>query len=386
MNVRRIFKLYLFFALALLLVACNGQQVSGGPYVWIDVPTDGLRVPSGRAVRIEGHASYGNGIARIEIWVNGEPHLVQDALSVQGSLTHFDQMWMPPGDGEYVIQAVAIGDDGVESVPDVVRLYIGEAVAEASPTPSPVPVEPTEVSATMTPTPVATDVTAPTDVPPPTDTIPPPTATVPPPTLTPTPTPPPEASIQFGADSEEIDAGKCTKLRWDVQNVQAVFLGGDGVAGKGSKEVCPCEDTTYVLSIQLLDGGTMERSVTVRVKGSCVVPTTKPTVAPPDTDPPPVPSIVSPTGGVGLGCDKVILDWDGVTDPSGVTYRVQVEQQITASKWDEVSGSPWKDLTPTKLVLDLDCGGIYRWRVRAEDGAGNDGAYSGWAEFGVALP
>jgi len=377
MSIRRVSKGYLRLVFVLLLAACKAQSASGVPYVWIDVPTDGLRVPVDQAVRIEGHASYSGGIARVEIWANGELHLVQESLPVQGNLAHFEQSWMPPGAGVYVVQVIAVGVDGAESAPDVVRLAVGDVVAEVTPTHTPPPEEMVEPTSTVTPTLEATETPTATAAP---------TATFPPPTRTPTP-PPPAAVIEFLADAEEIDAGKCTKLRWKVQNVQAVYLDGKGVVGEGSQEVCPCEDTTYVLSVTLLDGAETERSVTIRVKGSCVTPTSKPTVPPPDTTPPPVPPVVAPTGGAALACDKVTLDWDAVSDPSGIAeYRVQVEQEVTPGNWDPVSGSPWTGLTGTELELDLGCGGVYRWRVRAVDGVGNESVFSAWAEFGINLP
>ncbi|MBN1975852.1 MAG: hypothetical protein JW918_00495 [Anaerolineae bacterium] len=376
MNNRRASKFYLGLVLVFLLAACKVQPASSVPHVWIDVPVDGLRVPVDQSVRIEGHASYDGGIARVEIWANGELHLVHESPPTQGNLAHFEQSWMPPGAGEYIVQVVAVGNDGAESAPDVVHLYVGGAVDGATPTHTPVPggtevVEPTPV---VTPTLAATETLTP-------------TATIPAPTRTPTPTSLPDATIEFWADAGEIDAGKCTKLHWKVQNVQAVFLDGKGVVGVGSQEVCPCEDTTYILSVTLLDGTKTERSVIVRVKGSCVTPTSKPTVPPPDTTPPPVPPIVAPTGGAALACDKVPLDWDAVSDPSGIAeYRVQVEQEITPGNWDPISGSPWTGLSGTDLELALDCGGVYRWRVRAVDGAGNESDFSAWAEFGVNLP
>jgi hypothetical protein len=376
MSIRRISKSCFFFAVIALLVACKGQQTSGGPYVWIDVPTDGLQVPPDQAIRIEGHAAYGGGIARVEIWVNGEPHLVQDDLSVRGSLAHFDQMWMPAGIGEYVVEVKAIGGDGAESIPDVVRVYVGEAVAEVGPTATPAPTsEEADPTATATPEPEVTEVVTP-------------TATFPPPTHTPTPPPTtPAAVIEFWADAGEIDGGKCTKLHWNTENVQAVFLDGDGVVGKGSKEVCPCEDKTYILSVTLLDGGTTERSATVRVKGSCVKPTTKPTVPPPDTNPPPAPQLVSPAHEESLTCvPKVTLDWKAVTDPSGIDeYRVEVQRSPVGVNWDSVDGSPWTGIGDTDLEIDVECGWYYRWRVRAVDGAGNVGPYSGWFVFIVPL-
>jgi hypothetical protein len=375
MKTRRVSRVHLSLVFVLLLAACSGQLASNTLQVWIDVPTDGLRVPVDRAVHIEGHASYSGGIARVEIWVNGEPHLVQEDPPTRGNLAHFDQMWVPPGAGEYIVEVKAIGADGAESAPDVVRLYVGEAVAEATPTLAPTPEGEVEPTSAFTPTLEATEALTP-------------TATFPPPTRTPTPTsPPPAAIIEFWADAGEIDAGKCTKLHWRVENVQAVFLDGGGVVGTGSREVCPCETMTYVLSVTLLDGAKTERSVTIKVKGSCAMPTTKPTVSPPDTTPPSVPSVASPTGGAVLDCDEVTLDWNSVSDPSTIAeYRVQVELQVTPGNWDPVSGSPWNGLSETELELTLDCGGFYRWRVKAVDGVGNGSDFSAWAEFSINLP
>jgi hypothetical protein len=386
MNVLRISRNCLIFGLTLLLSACFGQPTSGGPYVWIDVPTDGLQVLVDQTVRIEGHASYSGEIARVEIWANGELHLVQENPPVQGDLAHFDQSWMPPGAGEYVVEVKAVGADGAESVPDVVHLVVGKAVAEVTPTPTPESTEVVEPTLIVTPTLVVTETPTPTATA---------VATIPPvtraPTSTPTPTPtppPPEAMIDFGASAAQIDAGDCATLLWHVENVKAVFLDGVGVAGVGSKEVCPCKDTTYVLSITLLGDTKTERSFTLRVKGSCITPMPTSTPTPePDTTPPPVPPVVSPTGGAALACDKVTLDWNGVSDPSGIAeYRVQVQQEVTPGNWDDVSGSPWNGLSGTELELDLDCGGVYRWRVKAVDGVGNESAFSAWAEFGINLP
>jgi hypothetical protein len=376
MGTRRVFKLYSFFVLTLLLVACNGQPVSGGPYVWIDVPIDGLRVPPGQAVRIEGHASYDGGIARVEIRVNGEPHLVQEDLLVRAGLAHYDQMWMPPGDGEYTIEVKAVGADGAESVPDTVRLYVGEVVAEVSPTATPLPtvedVEPTQVT---TPTIEATE-------------VPEATATLPPPTLTPTLPPPTAAAvIEFWADAEQVNAGSCTTLRWRVENVQAVFLDGNGVAGSGSQEVCLCQDEVHTLTVTRLDSEQEQRQITIRVTGSCVTPTPKPTVPPPDTTPPPAPNLVSPEHDKTLPCaSKVMLDWNPVTDPSLIAeYQIQVQRSPVGVNWKEVSGSPWTGVSATKKEIDVECGWTYRWRVRAVDGAGNVGSYSGWFVFIVPL-
>jgi hypothetical protein len=54
-------------------------------------------------------------------------------------------------------------------------------------------------------------------------------------------------SINFWTDRDAIDAGQCTTLRWDVRNVQAVYLDGEGVAGVSQREVCPGDTKHYNL-------------------------------------------------------------------------------------------------------------------------------------------
>lgn len=75
----------------------------------------------------------------------------------------------------------------------------------------------------------------------------------------------PDYSINFWADSTNLNGGQCTTLRWDVRNVQAVYLNGEGVAGVSSREVCPGNSQTYTLSVVKLDGGQDSRQVTINV-------------------------------------------------------------------------------------------------------------------------
>ncbi|MBK8051031.1 MAG: hypothetical protein IPK16_30415 [Anaerolineales bacterium] len=48
----------------------------------------------------------------------------------------------------------------------------------------------------------------------------------------------PDYSINFWADNTNPTVGSA-RLRWDVRNVQAVYLDGEGVAGVSDREVCP---------------------------------------------------------------------------------------------------------------------------------------------------
>ncbi|MBN1180354.1 MAG: hypothetical protein JXD18_14170 [Anaerolineae bacterium] len=339
-----------------LLAGCATPTPASGPVVWIDVPPDGLRVPANQPVRVEGHAAYRGGVARIEIWVGGELHLVQDDPPVSGGLAHFDQMWMPPGSGEYTVEVIAVSGDGLASAPDSVRLVVGEQVAEASPTPVATPV-PTEEPPTATPVPTSTPV--------PTPTPPPPTAT-------------PPAVIEFWADSEQVAAGSCTTLHWRVEQVQGVFFDDYGVTGEETRQVCPCADETHTLRVILNDGSEEQRSITIHVTGSC---------APADSVGPAAPAQLKPLDEEAFACiPDTILRWSAASDPSGVAeYRVEVQRHAGDNNWQPVTGSPWTGVSALELLVDVECGWYYRWRVQAVDGVGNVGSFSGWFRFDVLL-
>lgn len=75
----------------------------------------------------------------------------------------------------------------------------------------------------------------------------------------------PDYSINFWADNTNLTGGQCTRLRWDVRNVQAVYLDGEGVAGVSDREVCPSSTRTYTLQVVKYDGGQDSRQVTINV-------------------------------------------------------------------------------------------------------------------------
>jgi len=112
------------------------------------------------------------------------------------------------------------------------------------------------------------------------------------PTRTATPTPAAEANISFSASKKEITAGECVTIKWSVENIRAVYYNGDGKTGSGEEKECPTSTTTYTLKVELLDGSTTERTITIKVK-----PKEEPTAVPEPTDVPasatPVPA--SPT-------------------------------------------------------------------------------------------
>ncbi len=356
---RRLAVAALLLALLAGMAGC-AREVTTGPRAWIDFPRDGASGPPDVPVKVVCHASAPNGVAEVALLVNGEEYRRGAPAEAGASLARLTLEWLPAGPGVYMLQAVAYDTAGVASSPDNVTVRVkGTAPEETADTATATPV------ATSTATPVATSTPTPVE---PTHT---PVATR---TPTESPTSIPPAEVRFWADSEEIEAGGCTTLHWQAEHVTAVYLNGEGVAGEGSREVCPkATSMTYVLHVEA-PGGNQDVSITILVASP-----------PPDTTPPPAPAVLSPSGGQVLTCLSVLtLKWSAVSDPSGIQgYLVKLEYQESAGVWKVVGG--WGPLTENQLEVDVDCGVIYRWTVRARDGAGNYGAWAPWAQFSLSL-
>lgn len=210
-----------------------------------------------------------------------------------------------------------------------------------------------------------------------------PTDTPVPPTDTPVPPPPPPSDVRLWADSENVQAGKCTTIRWHVSNVNAYWVNGQpGADDDGSHQTCPCQDETHTLRAVKKDGSEQTLSVTIRVSGQCAAP------PPPqeDTTPPPVPSPAVPANGLELSCrSKQTLVWVPVSDDSGgpVVYYVKLERQVTPGNWQSVRG--WGPVSGKQVEADVQCGVIYRWTVRDQDGADNYSDWSSWSHFSIRL-
>ncbi|MBU2609566.1 MAG: hypothetical protein KJ606_01270 [Chloroflexi bacterium] len=346
--------LHLFTLLVILslLAGCNLPASAGGVSVWIDVPLDGLAFPSVQGIKISGHAASPGGVSRVEIWINSALLTTINDPITEGELARFYTEWTPTAPGEYVIQALAFGADGTASQPDSARVTFGDV---AAPVISVTPV------VTDTPTPVISVTPVVTDTP------------------TATSTPPPDAVVQFWAEPAEIRAGACTTIRWHAENVQRVIFGGIDQSLDGSYRECLCSNQRYTLTIIHLDGTEERRPVDVAVSGVCVTPT------PPDTTPPPAPTPAVPANGLTLSCRaSQNLVWLPVSDPSGISgYYVKLEMEVTPGNWRSAGG--YGPVTDKQVNVTVQCGGIYRWMVRAQDGAGNVGPWSGWWQFAITL-
>jgi len=217
------------------------------PQVWIEFPFEGQTLPMG-PVTLVAYAADPTNVVQIDLRVNGQAVPAGPPRGIDANngyrLARLDFTWQPLAQGQYLLEARARNSAGTYGLPTTVKFCVGSCQ----------PITPT-----WTPTPAArrfTDTPTPTPVTP-TRTHTPITAVAPPPPpITPTRThtpitavaPPPPASINFRSDAPYVNGGSCTTLRWDVDNVRAVALDGQGVVGHSSRQVCPCQQTTYTLN------------------------------------------------------------------------------------------------------------------------------------------
>lgn len=324
-----------FILFALLITGCDAGLPSR-TYVWIDVPRDGLTFADLQPVNVEGHATGSDGIARIELYVDGELWRGLDDPAVEDDLAWFEIEWLPPGLGVYTLRAIAYGESGEASSYDQAVITIGE------PTATPVPL----ISVT--------------------------------PKITDTPTPVPQAGpiVQFWADPETIDAGDCTDIHWQVEDAKKVVIGGEEQPLEGVLQACLCKGETYTLTVTDLDGKEEQYRINIDVVGTCE-----------DNQAPPAPVLSSPGNGSSLSCTYLQnLAWSAVSDASGISqYQLSVQRHYGDFNWVDVPGSVFSDISSNSKTITVDCGCYFRWRVLAVDGEGNIGPWSGWWQFTVNL-
>jgi len=111
------------------------------------------------------------------------------------------------------------------------------------------------------------------------------------------------------------------------------------------------------------------------------------TSTPPDLTSPPAPQPSVPADGLSLSCRaNQTLVWVPVTDPSGISeYNVEFQRRSSENdKWSTAPGSPIVT-AEHNTQISVQCGWYYRWRARAQDGAGNMSEWSSWSYFDVSL-
>jgi len=279
----------------------------------------------GETITIVLHAYAREGVAEVQLAVNGQPYRLAQAAQPGDKFVEIQVEWQPGAPGDHRLSITPFDMTGEAGHPAHVSVRVTGEVA--TPLLTPTEIAPTVPPGEAPPPPTGTPLPPTAAPPPPTGTPRPPTATPPAPTVTPVPpTPVPPTPVP--------------------------------------PTVTPVPPTV----------------TPVPPSPTPIPPSPTPL---PDTEGPPAPGLVSPTGGVGVPCADVTLDWNAVSDPSGIgTYYVKVEKVTGSFK----SGG-WTT-TVTERVIPIawfECGQSYRWSVAAEDGADNMGAWSGWAQFTVTI-
>ncbi|MGB3903845.1 MAG: hypothetical protein WBB22_02895 [Anaerolineae bacterium] len=354
--------------LGLTAAILSCAPVETRPRAWIDWPRDGFETDVGTTVTIMAHAYARGGVAEVHLAVDMQPYRVVPPDLAGEEFVEVSTEWIADEPGTYLLSVTAFDAAGGASNPASVTVNVVGDAPQLIITPG----EPTDTpTSTGEPTHTPTSTGEPTDTPTstgiPTDT---PTST---PTSTAT-TPPRVVITMFEASKTQIMAGECPVIfTWRAEAPTAIYFDGEGVTDNpGSRDRCPESTRTYEL---VAEGylGPVTASITIVV------------IQPPtDTEGPPAPGGLSPTGGAAVDCGAVTLSWNPASDPSGIDmYYVKVEKVTGTYK----SGA-WTT-TDTELTIAaawLECGQQYRWAVRAEDGAGNVGPWSSWSQFGVKLP
>jgi len=95
-----------------------------------------------------------------------------------------------------------------------------------------------------------------------------------------------------------------------------------------------------------------------------------------DSIPPPTPSLISPENGDNILDNTPTFKWASVSDPSGVTYQIQIDDNVDFSSpvYYVINLVDNTHALPDENALALFV--QYFWRVRAKDGAGNVGDWS----------
>jgi hypothetical protein len=159
-------------SLALLSSACDPEDIPGlaqapkaallpppavpydaGPQAWLEYPLEEQTMPLEESVPFIVYASDAQGVAQVELRVNGEPlPAVQvEGLSPDGSsrLVRLDQAWQPPAAGEYIAEARGRNTAGGYGEPAYVKFCVGSCQpVTVTPSPAPQPI-------TITPAPAA---------------------------------------------------------------------------------------------------------------------------------------------------------------------------------------------------------------------------------------
>lgn len=188
-----------------------------------------------------------------------------------------------------------------------------------------------------------------------------------PPTLTATDTPVPLGTpvVIFAADESQLQAGRCTFVRWNVRNVREVYYENLPMSGQGEREECiDDESQVYSLLVVLGDGSSQVYTTTI----AYLPPTPTPTVTPSFTPEPvftptwtPPPPTATPTPVVNYGVVLSVNGANPLTCSPGQTCDVGL---LATNAGDAID----------TLIVTITQGGVFASQLCRPDGvcAAND--------------
>lgn len=329
-------KRYLFlilFLASLVLISCT-QETELLPRVWVDSPREGAAISSAQPVLVHSHAFARAGIAEVVLSVDGQPYTRSVPVEEGADFSEFQQEWLPPGDGTYILQLVAYDHEGVMSNPATLTVRIGEiSVVESVPDDSTI-------------TPVVEQVSI----------------------------CPPEVTAKTNS--------YCRSGPGEVYPELTILSNGETASVSGQSEdgywwVIDRPDTSGTCWI-------WEELVTISTD-TCTVAIVDTPLPPQDNQAPPVPSPQVPANGLSLTCRSTQnLVWLPVEDQSGIAgYTVKLEEEISPGNWQSVNR--WETIQGKQVQVPVECGIKHRWAVRAADGVGNRSSWSAYSNFIVEL-
>jgi hypothetical protein len=139
--------------LIIMIIILAGCHFPGQPWVLVEITSheDGQAVLLNEEVRIITSARSSQGIARVQLFVNGEAEL-EDEPPQGRPLEHIaDQPWIPLTEGQAIISVLAVDRRGTVSEPFSITLNVVASLddIETEPTPTPT-IPPEELALTQT--------------------------------------------------------------------------------------------------------------------------------------------------------------------------------------------------------------------------------------------
>jgi len=367
--------LALILAAGLLLAACNYPAGGGGqapPQAWIDQPLEGSQFLVGDRVPIQWHASGEDGLRRVDVRVNGE--LLDEAEALDGDfdahslLVEGEVEWVPAVPGEHLVQVQPIGPEDVEGQAAENRVTVyAEGGTIAGMVAKDLNLDGDAQDEGEGPLEGATVIVV-------------------------------ECGDKLSMQTNERGQFEFTDVPIGICIITAekpgwFFAGTHPAELDRPVHVWSDPELPSSLTIYLSQEATPTPTVTLTATRPIVTvgPSPKPAATPtptkraPDTQPPSIPTIISPSGGQMLGClDSIVLRWNAVSDASGIdVYQVELyDSHDNGGSWDGAGTWSLDQFTQLDVSSQTDCGLLYLWKVRARDNAGNT---SGWGMTTFAI-